>query len=425
MLCCVGFLERQAPIPLAKSADESECAILEKKKYLPTDPVAVVPLGEYTYDEARVALNNLLDAIGGIDFVNKGMRVVIKANLVSAMKPEEAATTHPILISALCDILTERGAAVTVGDSPGGLYNSMFVGRVYNATGMREVTRHGAELNSDFSELYAEFPEGHVLKNFTYTGYLKDADLIINFAKLKSHGMMGMSCAAKNMFGAIPGVIKPEYHFRFPKHEDFADMIVDLDEYFHPEISIADAVVGMEGNGPTAGTPCKMGFLLASHSPHNLDLLAAHLIGFERRELPILEAAYRRGFIPESVEELNVIGSHEELFVEKFERVVERRSLEFSGNGKSFVKRMFSRFAGAILRTRPKLVPKMCVGCGVCAGICPAKAIVIKKKKAKIDRKKCIRCFCCQEFCPKSALKVRRTALAELFHREKTKEKTK
>ncbi len=389
------------------------------KRYLKTDPVAVVPLGEYTYDSARVALCDLLSAIGGVDFVNKGMRVVIKANLVSAMKPEEAATTHPILISALCDILSERGAEVIVGDSPGGLYNSVFVGRVYNATGMRAVEEHGARLNRDFSELTAEFPEGRVLKSFTYTGYLRDADLIINFAKLKSHGMMGMSCAAKNMFGAIPGVIKPEYHFRFPKYEDFADMIVDLDEYFHPEISIADAVVGMEGNGPTAGTPCRMGFLLASHSPHTLDMLAAHLLGFSPEELPILEAAKRRGFIPDSVDELNIIGSHEGLSVKNFERVVERRSLEFSGDGKKPIKRLFSRLAGSVLRTRPKLVPKMCVGCGVCAGICPAKAIVIKNKKAKIDRKKCIRCFCCQEFCPKSALKVRRTAIAELFHREK------
>lgn len=398
---------------------------MSREKYLPTDPVAVIPLEEYTYDEARVALNRLLETVCGADFVNKGMRIVIKANLVSAMKPDEAATTHPTLISALCDILTERGAEVVVGDSPGGLYNSVFVGRVYNVTGMREAEEHGARLNRDFSELTAEFPEGRVLKNFTYTGYLKDADLIINFAKLKSHGMMGMSCAAKNMFGAIPGIIKPEYHFRFPKYEDFADMIVDLDEYFHPEISIADAVVGMEGNGPTAGTPCKMGFLLASHSPHTLDMLAAHLIGFTREELPILEAAHRRGMIPDTVEELNVIGSHDGLFVKNFERVVERRSLEFSGDGKSSLKRFFSRIAAAILRTSPKLVPKMCVGCGVCAGICPAKAIVIKKRKAKIDRKKCIRCFCCQEFCPKSALKVRRTALAELFHREKKKEKNK
>lgn len=396
------------------------------KYYSPTDPVAIVPLAEYTDGGARVALNSLLESIGGFEYVNKGVKIAIKANLVSAMKPDEAATTHPTLLCALCDILTERGAEVVVGDSPGGLYNSVFVGRVYNATGVRATLAHGAKLNQDFSEAYAEFPEGKVLHSFTYTGYLDNFDLIINFCKLKSHGMMGMSCAAKNMFGVIPGVIKPEYHFRFPRYEDFADMIVDLDEYFHPVISIADAVVGMEGNGPTAGVPKKMGFLLASRSPHTLDMVAAHLIGFKKEELPILEAAYRRGLVPPTVEGVNIIGSADGFLISDFERVVERRSLEFSGDGKNPLKRLFGRFAGSLLRTRPVLKPKLCVGCGVCAGICPAKAIVIKNKKAKIDRKKCIRCFCCQEFCPKSALKVKRTPIAELFHREKKqKEKSK
>ena len=399
---------------------------IQSKYYLPTDPVSVYPLSEYTLDGARVALNSLLESIDFFKYVNKGVKIAIKANLVSAMKPSEAATTHPTLLSALCDILTERGAHVTVGDSPGGLYNSTFVGRVYTASGVREVEEHGAKLNLDFSEASASFPEGKILHSFTYTRYLDDFDLIINFCKLKSHGMMGMSCAAKNMFGAVPGVIKPEYHYRFPRYEDFADMIVDLDEYFHPVLSIADAVVGMEGNGPTAGTPKNMGFLLASHSPHTLDMVAAHLLGFKKEELPILMAAYRRGLVPESVEGVNIIGSTAGLEVDDFERVVERRSLEFSGNGKNPVKRLFGAIAGALLRTRPQLKPKMCVGCGVCEGICPAKAIVIKNKKAKIDRKKCIRCFCCQEFCPKSALKVKRTPIAELFHREKKqKEKLK
>ena len=56
-----------------------------------------------------------------------------------------------------------------------------------------------------------------------------------------------------------------------------------------------------------------------------------------------------------------------------------------------------------------------CTGCGHCAKICPANAIMIVGKKAVIDRKKCVRCFCCQEFCPKGAMKVGRTALSKLL----------
>lgn len=393
------------------------------KYYSPSDPVSVVPLREYTPALARAALSAVLSPLGGLSFVKEGMTVVIKANLVSAMKPESAGTTHPVLLSALCDMLAERGAHVIVGDSPGGVYNSAFVGRVYRVSGMNELLAHGAELNYDFSQCSATFSGGKRLHDFTYTGYLDKADVIINFAKLKSHGMMGMSCAAKNMFGAVPGIIKPEYHFRYPKYEDFADMIVDLDEYFHPVLSIADAVVGMEGNGPTAGTPRAINCLLASHSPHNLDMIASKILGFEREELPILDAAYKRGMTPRSAEEVSLFGSLESLVLDDFERVVERRSLQFGGDGNSRAKRFLGKIAGAILKTKPLVKRSECVGCGVCRDVCPAKTIAIKRGVAVIKRKKCIRCFCCQEFCPKSAMKVKRSFIASLFHKEKKKKK--
>lgn len=389
--------------------------------YNKEDRVSVVPMSEYSINTAREALERVLAPIGGLDFVKEGECVVIKANLVSAMKPEESATTHPTLLCALCDMLRERGARVIVGDSPGGLYNAAYVGRVYTVSGVREVEEHGATLNDDYSQKEASFESAVVLHNFTYTGYLDKADHIINFCKIKSHGMMGMSCAAKNMFGVVPGVIKPEYHFRFPEYEQFADMIVDLDEYFHPVLSIADGVVGMEGNGPTAGTPRAIGCVIASHSPHNLDMIAARILGFDREELPMLEAAYRRGLVPASADEVTLVGEIDGLILEDFERVVERRSLKFAGDGKSGIARLFSSFASSILTTRPKLKRDMCVGCGICRDICPAKAIEIKDRKAVINRKECIRCFCCQEFCPKSAMKVYRTPIAKLFHSEKKK----
>ena len=392
------------------------------KYYKSTDPVSIVPLGEYDIEGARRALCDLLQPIGGLDFVTPGSVVVIKANLVSAMKPDEAATTHPVLISALCDLLRERGAGeIIIGDSPGGLYNTAHLTKVYNATGMHDCEAHGAVLNTDFTESEARFPEAKVCNAFTYTSYLDRADFIINFCKLKSHGMMAMSAAAKNIFGVIPGVTKPEYHYRFPSYEDFADMLLDLDEYFHPTLSIIDAVVGMEGNGPTAGTPKKMGALLASHSPHTLDMIAATLIGYAPLDIPTLDAAHRRGLIPDRVDEVVLHGELAPLIVPDFERVTERRSLGFWGSSKNPFKSLLGKVVSKVLATRPALVPDMCVGCGVCKNICPAKAIVIKDGKAIIDKKKCIRCFCCQEFCPKSAMKVKKTLVASIFQAKKKK----
>ncbi len=379
--------------------------------------VSIAPCRSYEPGEVRQALEQVLAPIGGLDFVRPGMRVAIKANLVVFRKPEAAATTHPEMLCGLIDLLRERGAEVTVGDSPGGLYNAAYVGRVYAATGMHAVEQHGAQLNHDFSQRTVRFPEARVAKEFLYTAWLDKADAIIDFCKLKTHGMMGMSAAAKNMFGVIPGTVKPEYHFRYPDARDFARMIVDLDEFCRPVLCIADAVVGMEGNGPTQGTPRPIGCVAASKSPHLLDLACAELIGLRRCDVPTLEAARERGLIPDSWEQLDITGDLAAFRVPDFEKLEVLNSTLFKNENGGFFARLSGKVVQASVGQKPKLDAKDCVGCGECGRICPAKAITMTGGRPEIDRKKCIRCFCCQEFCPKGAMKVARPLVARLLNR--------
>ena len=379
--------------------------------------VSVIKCDSYDAAEVKEALAAAISAVGGLDWVKEGMKIAIKANLVSFMSPDKAATTHPVLLCELVKMLIEKGAEVVIGDSPGGLYNAMFVGKVYKATGMHEAEAFGATLNKNFEQTEVKFPEGVVLKQFVYTSYLKEADAIINFSKLKTHGMMGMSAAAKNMFGAIPGTLKPEYHFRFPNHDDFARMLVDIDEFFKVKLCICDAVIGMEGNGPTMGTPRKIGAILASECPHKMDLVCAKIIGLTKDSIPTLEAAFERGLIPATAEELNVCGDVDSFVINDYQNIPVHTSIEFKKGSSKFFGKMASFITGSALRSKPALKNKECVGCGVCRDICPAKAIKIEKGKAVIDRKLCIRCFCCQEFCPKGAMKVKRTLIAKILNK--------
>ena len=198
------------------------------------------------------------------------MKVALKVNLVSGGKPDSAVVPHPKFVSALCRLLVARGAEVVVGDSPGGLYTAPLCRpRLFRLRHDRR-GEVGARLNHDFSQRAVSFPEGHYtyIYSFQYTAWLDGADAIIDVCKLKTHGMMGMSCAVKNLFGVIPGTLKPEYHFRYPNPDDFAAMLVDLADFVRPRLSICDAVVAMEGNGPTAGTPRNVGAVLAAQSPH-------------------------------------------------------------------------------------------------------------------------------------------------------------
>ncbi len=378
--------------------------------------VSIVRCESYQPDTVKRALEEALEPLGGLSWVKPGMRIALKANLVCAHKKEAASTTHPTVLAELTRMLTACGAQVVLGDSPGGLFNEPTLKRIYDVTGMQEVVRAGAELNRDFGEETVTFPEAVCAKTFSCTAWLQKVDVIINVCKLKSHGMMGMSAAAKNMFGAIPGTKKPEYHFRFPEMPDFANMIVDLDEYFKPVLHIADAVVGMEGNGPTQGKPKQIGALLASGSPHALDLVCADILGFQPQEVPTLTAAQQRGLIPQRAEELRIYGDPAAFRVSDFEKTETRNDLNFSGAaGGGFVGKAFSAVARRVLSSRPQVSKKECVGCAECARICPAKAIEMKAKLPVIDRESCIRCFCCQEFCPKGAMKVKRTLLARIL----------
>ena len=379
--------------------------------------VAIVPCRTYDRESCLAALQAVLEPFGGLAWVQSGMKIAVKANLVSIMAPEAAATTHPALLCALTELLKERGAEVIIGDSPGGLYTPKHVNAVYRGTGAVEAEKYGARLNQDFSQAAGEMPEAAVMKTFQYTAWLDGCDAVIDFCKLKSHGMMAMSAAAKNMFGTIPGTMKPEYHFRFPNARDFADMIVDLAEYWKPRLSIVDAVVGMEGNGPTAGTPRAIGCLLAGESPHKVDLACASVLGIARSEIPTLEAARARGLIPDSVQDLEIAGDINAFLVPDFQKIETKNGILFQDNFHTPLGRFLSPFMMRHIASRPQVCSPECIGCQKCAQVCPAKAIGMRRGKPKIDRRLCIRCFCCQEFCPRGAMKVVRPPLARLLNK--------
>ena len=378
------------------------------------EPVAITGCRSYQPEVCASALRNVIDAVDGLDFVRPGMKIGIKVNLIAALKPDRAATTHFELVGALCDLIREKGATPVVGDSPGGTYNAAALRIVYRATGMTETERHGGQLNENFGQKEARFENAKEAKSFTYTAWLDDVDAIINFAKLKTHGMMGMTAAVKNLFGAVPGSIKPEYHFRFPGEDRFAAMLIDLNEYFKPQLNLIDAVIGMEGNGPTAGTPRPIGALIASRSPYCADLLASALIGISDAEAPTLRVMKQQGLAPETVEELEIRGDYTPFVVEDYGLIANRRSLEVLNNPKTALGRVLTKSLRSILAPKPVVMRNACVKCKKCVQVCPAGAIDVFDKPAKIDRSKCIRCFCCQEFCPKGAIEVRRPGIAKL-----------
>ena len=138
-------------------------------------------------------------------------------------------------------------------------------------------------------------------------------------------------------------------------------------------------------------------------------------MGLSRSDVPTLEAAYERQMIPATVEELTVSDGWRDFIVPDYQRIQGQSSLLFRGRGG-----LLGRVGGAVIQAavcpRPTVKPSVCVGCGECAHVCPAKAITMKNKLPVIDRRACIRCFCCQEFCPKGAMIQHRPLAARILN---------
>ena len=85
-------------------------------------------------------------------------------------------------------------------------------------------------------------------------------------------------------------------------------MLVDVVRAAAPRLHLMDAVVGMEGEGPSAGEKAQIGLILGSSCPFALDRVAAALVGVEAGEVPTIVESVRRGYIPANVEDIPLIG---------------------------------------------------------------------------------------------------------------------
>ena len=337
-----------------------------------------------SYDQAAASVLHVFDAFGGVEAVLNGRkRVLVNPNLLVPRKPDDAATTHPAVVEAVCSAFIKAGAEVAIIDSTGGPHSKILLKMLYGKCGMTSAAQNsGATLSFDTSSRSVTVPDGRVVQKLELLAPVLDAELVVSVAKAKTHGFMAMTGCVKNLFGCIPGLGKPNMHRRFSKREDFAAMLVDLCQRVDPGFSILDGVWGMEGAGPSAGDPKQLRLIAGGYSPYAVDLAQCHLMGLRRDSvLTILEAA-SRGLAPDDPAQLTWLGDDPEPLRSNFKPARQNKS-------------------DAV----PAIMDN-CTGCGDCTRICPQKCIAVQNGKAAINEKECIRCYCCHEFCPSKAVSI-------------------
>ncbi len=372
-----------------------------------------VLIRQTTYDVEALekAVDRLFSAFDFYERISPGTEVVIKPNLVMRSAPEEAIITHPNLVAAAALCLQKRGARVLVAESGGGLYNPSVMKSVFRGCGYTAAAeKYGFSLYTACLSQPVELTRGvrcgtlSVLEPFVQPRQ----SLVVNMAKLKTHGMMGYSGAIKNLFGTVPGLMKPELHCRYPEKEPFAEMLVDLCDYIQADFSIIDGIEAMEGDGPTGGQKRFVGALIGAQSPYAADLAGAAVIGMQPEEILMLKNAVARGLCDDAPVTLEG-DPLESVQVPDFKRA-RSSDVDFLTR----VPKPLRPLAKKITTPYPRIRRKDCVGCGKCAESCPQHTIVVRDHKAQIDYGRCIRCFCCHEMCPKHVIDIRRFSIFNL-----------
>jgi uncharacterized protein (DUF362 family)/ferredoxin len=367
--------------------------------------IVLAKCDSYDISRVRATILLLLEPFGGMGaFVNPGERILLKPNMLSVKSPDKAVTTHPTVVRVVADLVREAGGHALIGDSPG-------MGGFQRVADKSGIARAAAESGAELIEFNStvDLPGSGTFRRFTLARAYWEADKIINLPKLKTHEMMTLTCAVKNLFGAVVGAEKAGWHLKAgTSREQFARLLLEIYLLKKPVLNIVDAIVAMEGNGPGSGDPLQVGVLIGGINPVAVDMVAGRLAGIPKELLYVENEARRMELAGAAWEDIAICGESLDSFPSKPFRLPTGLDAQFG----------LPKFVSTILKHQLTSFPvanrQRCVLCGICRDACPPEAIEIKNSTLTVDQGRCIRCWCCRELCPHEAMLVRRSSVLKI-----------
>jgi uncharacterized protein (DUF362 family)/NAD-dependent dihydropyrimidine dehydrogenase PreA subunit len=365
--------------------------------------VALARCKNYDAEQVDSAVNKVVNLLGGIEkIIRPNSKVLIKPNLLTDSKPEDCITTHPRVVESVISLVKRTNAKIYLGDSPSMVGQRKDIERVYVATGMRDICqRQNIEL--------VYFDKAILKGGIPITEWVERCDYIINVPKFKTHGLTRLTAGIKNSFGLVLGMHKVKIHKDCLDIDKFSIKLVDIFELIKPELTIVDAVIALEGDGPgSSGTKTDSELILASQDAVAIDSVLAIIMGLFPKDIPTTKEAARRNLGEAEIDNIEIMG----------EKIGEFIYSDFKLPKQSLIYAMpkpVIELAKKFIWHKMQVIEEKCQSCGKCIEICPGGAIDSKKNKALIDIKKCILCSCCQEICPHGAINVKKSLLLKLL----------
>jgi uncharacterized protein (DUF362 family)/ferredoxin len=365
--------------------------------------VSIVKCDSYNRELVCAKVKEAIGLLGGITaFVRPASRVLVKPNLLMGLGPESGVNTHPEVVRAVIRVLKEIGCRIIIGDGPSVFgRHSGDVDNVYERAGIKRISEEeGVEL--------VKFEKKRWREKFPLAAWLDNCDCLVNVPKFKTHELMVLTGAIKNLYGLVWGTHKAELHKHNFYVQDFAKVLVDIYSEARPSLTVIDGITTMEGDGPATGGKLRQdNLLLAGADCVALDAVLAKIMGLEPLDISSTKEAAGRRLGIADIPAIEING-------EPLENVIGRPFILPSSSFKRKLPEPVIAFARSLIKFYPSVERKNCISCAACIQACPNKVISMKAKGIVFDYAKCISCFCCQEFCPASAIKIRKNWFMKL-----------
>ncbi|MDR1885899.1 MAG: DUF362 domain-containing protein, partial [Synergistaceae bacterium] len=324
----------------------------------------------YGDDEVECALRVAVERAGGLPGPIP-RSVLVKANALSPSPPEDAVTTNPSILRAIVSEISRSAGCVPdirIADNPGYVFTDS--DRLFKTTGMDALSAaDGVSVGilSDLGARTVALGTFRTLREARISARYLDAPYCINAPKLKTHVETEMSGCIKNIFGTADIETRKRSH-RSASQVHLADAIVDIYSIRPPDFNIVDAVVGMEGDGPSHGTPRQVGWIAAGRNALAVDWVLCRMMCFgDPGAIPLMSAAVRRGIGPGDESEIELVGAEWS--------EIPSVGFKLSSGALRALPTFLRGLAHCLLRISPALEPSSCVRCWICREVCPVGAI--------------------------------------------------
>jgi uncharacterized protein (DUF362 family) len=139
---------------------------------------------------------------------------------------------------------------------------------------------------------------------------------IISAAIMKTHGYSSVTLSLKNMLLGAPMndyKVSDKGHMHMGPHGEPNDIIhfnmFHMAQEVYPDLAVIDGFTGMEGDGPSRGTPVDSRIAVSSVDPLAADVLSARLMGYDSKKILYLSAMTEAGMGQGNLEKIHVLGN--------------------------------------------------------------------------------------------------------------------